>query len=145
MQSQPQAPAQLISLNQIRKMASVIDPREKLDADLEQMLVEVATDFLADAGAQALALAQHRGEDSLNVDDVMLAIDRKYHIKVPGFNQDIQTVSAKAGVKKMPTRAHAGAVQAIRAAAVAEDKKQRKKKGELDTGSSSGRGRRKRV
>ncbi|KAI8615285.1 hypothetical protein BC830DRAFT_1123405 [Chytriomyces sp. MP71] len=104
--SRPVAPPGLVSVDTIRRMAAQIDAREKLDADVEQLLLEASNEFLSDAASHSLRLAKHRGGDALSVDDVVLAVERKWRFKVPGFNQDLTQVIAKTGVKKATTKTH---------------------------------------
>ncbi|KAJ3292907.1 hypothetical protein BCR33DRAFT_846592 [Rhizoclosmatium globosum] len=120
--------AQLIPLDNIRKLAAQVDPREKLDADVEMMLLDLANDFIKDAATQACKLARHRGSDSLQVEDVMLPVDMKWKIKVPGFNQHVNSLSARLGVRKVPTRTHAAIVSTVRANIANDSKKGKDRK-----------------
>ncbi|KAJ3029053.1 UNVERIFIED_CONTAM: hypothetical protein HDU68_000266 [Siphonaria sp. JEL0065] len=126
--------SQLIPLETIRKLASLVDPREKLDADVEMMIADMAADFVKDATAQACKLARHRGSDTIDMEDVMLPIDMKWKIRVPGFNQDLQPLAMKPGGKKQPTRAHAAITANVRAHVSSDTKKDKKRKGDADFG-----------
>ncbi|KAJ3384855.1 hypothetical protein HDU84_002607 [Entophlyctis sp. JEL0112] len=134
------ASSALISPEHLRRMAARIDPRERLDADVELMLADVAADFLNDVAEQACRAAQHRESQTVEIEDVMLPIDMKWKIRVPGFNQDVQVVPA-AGARKQPSRTHTSVVSSVKAALASDSKKTQKKK---PNAASSGAGTRSR-
>ncbi|KAI9327376.1 hypothetical protein BDR26DRAFT_875522 [Obelidium mucronatum] len=130
---------QLVAAEQVRKLASLVDPREKLDADVEMMLADMATDFVKDAAAQACKLARHRGSDTVQMEDAMLPIDMKWKIRVPGFNQDVQQLAMKPGGRRQPTREHSTITSSVRATIANDAKKsQKKKRGESEFGKRRG-------
>ncbi|KAJ3143220.1 Transcription initiation factor TFIID subunit 12 [Physocladia obscura] len=118
----------LVSLEQLRKMAALVDPREKLDADVELMLADVAADFLHEAAEKAVKAARHRGSDTVQPEDVMLPIDIKWKLRVAGFNQDIQPIATKGSNLQ-------NVLNTVKAAVTAETRKsqQKGKKGDGTT------------
>jgi len=53
-------------------MATSIDPEEKVDPELEAMLLELAEDFIDNVTNFACTLAKHRKSNVLEVKDVQL-------------------------------------------------------------------------
>lgn len=73
--------------NRLQDLVNEVDPDEQLDEDVEQILLDIADEFIEDVVKSACAIAKHRNSTSLEVEDVKLCLDRKYKIWVPGFGE----------------------------------------------------------
>ncbi|KAF8316361.1 hypothetical protein DL93DRAFT_2078089 [Clavulina sp. PMI_390] len=69
----------------IRDLVASVDPYVKLDADAEDMLLSVASEFVESTTNFAARLARHRGAESLEVKDLQLHLEKQHAIRVPGF------------------------------------------------------------
>lgn len=77
-----------------------VDPNEQLDEDVEEILLDIADEFVENVVSSACAIAKHRNSTSLEVDDVKLYLERKYKIWIPGFGE------TKPAPKKFSSEAH---------------------------------------
>ncbi|KAH9321717.1 hypothetical protein KI387_016356, partial [Taxus chinensis] len=78
----------ILGKRSIQELVDQIDPRQKLDGEVEDILIEIAEDFLDRIATSACALAKHRKSESLEPKDIMLPLERHWHITLPGFGGD---------------------------------------------------------
>lgn len=84
----------------LQDLVNEVDPDQQLDEDVEEILLEIADEFIENVVSSACAIAKHRNSTSLDVDDVKLFLERKYKIWVPGFGEN------KITPKRFSTEAH---------------------------------------
>lgn len=106
------------------------DGETTIDGDVEELLLDLADDFITNVTSFACRLAKHRKSDNLDVRDIQLHLERNWNIRVPGYaadevrstrkwnpsssyNQKLQGINAAKVVKS------ANAAQAAAASAVA--------------------------
>eukprot|EP00455_Lapot_gusevi_P042806 TRINITY_DN5133_c0_g1_i6.p1 TRINITY_DN5133_c0_g1~~TRINITY_DN5133_c0_g1_i6.p1 ORF type:complete len:146 (-),score=14.20 TRINITY_DN5133_c0_g1_i6:52-435(-) len=87
-ESQIVAANEIIGRKRLQDLVDSIDPNEKLDPDVEQILLEMANEFIDNVATNAAALAKHRGSNSISVKDVQLHLDKYWDIRVPGFSSN---------------------------------------------------------
>ncbi|KAI8600672.1 transcription initiation factor TFIID subunit A-domain-containing protein [Dissophora ornata] len=87
----------LISKRKIQEMVAQIDPSERLEPEVEDILLELADEFIESVTQFACRLATHRKSSTLEVKDVQLHLERNWNIRIPGFaSEEIRSVRKSA-------------------------------------------------
>ncbi|KLO14257.1 hypothetical protein SCHPADRAFT_851278 [Schizopora paradoxa] len=86
-------PADQSMRRSIQDLVSSIDPNVKIEPDVEDLLLDIADEFIDSVTNFACRLAKHRGGDSLEVRDLQLHLERNHNIRVPGFASDETRIS----------------------------------------------------
>lgn len=77
-----------MSKRKVRELVDSIDPNEKLSDEVEDLLLEVADEFIDSMTRFGCQLAKHRKSDRLEVKDLALHLEKSYGIKIPGFQPE---------------------------------------------------------
>ncbi|KFK38391.1 hypothetical protein AALP_AA3G107300 [Arabis alpina] len=72
----------------IHELLQQIDPTEKLDPEVEDILADIAEDFVESITTFGCSLAKHRKSDTLEAKDILLHVERNWNIRPPGFSSD---------------------------------------------------------
>ncbi|KAG9332052.1 hypothetical protein JZ751_016185 [Albula glossodonta] len=85
--------SQVLSKKKLQDLVREIDPNEQLDEDVEEMLLQIADDFIESVVTAACQLARHRKSNTLEVKDVQLHLgkggnERQWNMWIPGFGSD---------------------------------------------------------
>ncbi|KAL6559211.1 hypothetical protein OROHE_006580 [Orobanche hederae] len=78
-----------------------IDPSEKLDPEVEDILVNIAEDFVESITTFGCSLARHRKSTTLEAKDIILHLERNWNMSLPGFGGDEIKIYKKPTVTEM--------------------------------------------
>ncbi|KAM7263819.1 hypothetical protein ACFE04_001502 [Oxalis oulophora] len=107
----------ILSKRSIHELVNHIDPSEKLDPEVEDILVDIAEDFVDSITTFGCSLAKHRKSDTLEAKDILLHLERNWNITLPGFGGD----EIKTYRKPITTDVHKERLAAIRKSLVVSE------------------------
>lgn len=85
------------------------DGETTIDGDVEELLLDLADEFVTNVTSFACRLAKHRKSDNLDVKDIQLHLEKNWNIRIPGYSSDeIRSVR-----KWVPSAAHNQRIQGI--------------------------------
>jgi len=84
-QTQLATESQVLDRNRLNELVKEVDPSEQLDEEVEEVLLQIADDFIEQTVTQACALAKHRKAATIDVRDVQMVLERTWNMWIPGF------------------------------------------------------------
>ncbi|KAI8848295.1 transcription initiation factor TFIID subunit A-domain-containing protein [Chytridium lagenaria] len=94
-------PTALPPKGSLKDIVGQVDANEVLDKSVEEILLEMADDFIDSVTAFGCKLAKHRGSTTMEVKDLHYHLERNWNLRIPGFNS-----SEIRMIKKGPTATH---------------------------------------
>ena len=79
---------QVLTKKKLQDLVREVDPNEQLDEDVEEMLLQIADDFIESVVTAACQLARHRKSSTLEVKNVQLHLERQWNMWIPGFSSE---------------------------------------------------------
>ncbi|KAJ2954699.1 hypothetical protein O0L34_g3000 [Tuta absoluta] len=79
---------QVLSRPRLQELVREVDPTVQLDEEVEDMLLQIADDFIDSTLNAACALAKHRHASTAELRDVQLHLERQFGMWIPGFGND---------------------------------------------------------
>lgn len=89
--------------------------QENLEPVVEEMLIQMAEEFIHNVASCSSTLAKHRGSGTLDVKDVQLHLEKHWDIRVPGFDE-IHTPMTGSSVIPTAAPAHQKRLSLVRGA-----------------------------
>jgi len=78
----------VLDKRRISDLLKEVDPLEQLDEDAEELLMQIADDFIDNVVTASCQLARHRKSSTVEVKDVQLHLERHWNMWIPGFGSD---------------------------------------------------------
>ncbi|XP_039947537.1 transcription initiation factor TFIID subunit 12 isoform X1 [Bactrocera tryoni] len=78
----------ILTKPRLLELVREVDVTAQLDEDVEELLLQIADDFVEDAVKATCAFAKHRKVSKVEVRDVQLHLERKWNMWIPGFGTD---------------------------------------------------------
>lgn len=78
----------VVDKRRIQELVKEIDQLEQMDDDVEEMLMQIADDFIDSVVTASCQLAKHRKSNTVEVKDVQLHLERNWNMWIPGFGSD---------------------------------------------------------
>lgn len=97
-----QQETKVLDKRRLQELVKEVDPMEQLDDDVEEVLMQIADDFIDNVVTAACQIAKHRKSNTLEVKDVQMHLERNWNMYIPGFGSEELRPYKKAA----PTEAH---------------------------------------
>jgi transcription initiation factor TFIID subunit 12 len=86
----------VLAKRKINEIVQQVSPGERVDPEVEEVLLEIAEDFVDNVTNWACQLAKHRKSQTLETQDLRLHLEKHWGIKVPGFSESEERARKKA-------------------------------------------------
>jgi len=80
--------SQVLTRGRLQELVREVDPNEQLDEEVEELLLQIADDFIESTVTASCQLAKHRNASSLDITDVQMHLERQWNMWIPGFGTD---------------------------------------------------------
>jgi len=100
---QTQPPVAITTKRIQQLVEQVAGPDERLDPEVEALLVDLADDFVESVASFACLLARHRQSNTIDVQDVRMFLEKHWHMHVPGLSVGDTSASSMASASVTDT------------------------------------------
>ena len=94
----------MLDKKRLQELVKEVDPHEQLDEDVEELLLQIADDFIEQTVVASCALAKHRKSPNVDVRDVQLVLEKNFNMWIPGVGGSGNEEAAM-GMRQMGKRA----------------------------------------
>ncbi|KAK7345359.1 hypothetical protein VNO77_15962 [Canavalia gladiata] len=124
----------VLSKRSIHELVNQVDPLEKLDPDVADILVDIAENFLESITRSGCSLAKHRKSTTLEAKDILLHLEKNWNMTLPGFGGD----EIKSYRRQLPTDIHKERLAAVKKSMAATEAAHAKGSAGQASGSAKG-------
>ncbi|XAR64662.1 hypothetical protein NMG60_11008426 [Bertholletia excelsa] len=78
----------ILSKRSIQELVAQIDPSERLEPEVEDILVDIADEYVESITTFGCSLAKHRKSNTLEAKDILVHLERNWNMTLPGFGGD---------------------------------------------------------
>lgn len=103
--------SKILNKKKIQDLVREVDPNTQLDEDVEEMLLQIADDFIENIVTAGCQLAKHRKSSTLEAKDILMHLERNWSMWVPGYTTE---EPQKAHKRPASTEAHKQRMALIR-------------------------------
>ncbi|XP_065888916.1 transcription initiation factor TFIID subunit 12-like [Dysidea avara] len=86
----PPQPPKVLNKKRLHELVEEVDPTQLVDEDVEEVLLQIADDFIESVVTASCQLAKHRKSNTLEAKDVQLHLERNWNMWIPGFGTEEQ-------------------------------------------------------
>ena len=111
----------LVPKENFKGLVQKLGQKEKLDAEVEDLLSDIIVDFVSESINSACKLTKHRQSNMLEIKDIVLPLDKKYNIVLPGYGTGLKEIGKSKS--KASSSSHVSRVVEVRDARTRANKK----------------------
>ncbi|KAG8177881.1 hypothetical protein JTE90_004275 [Oedothorax gibbosus] len=76
---------QVLTKQKLQDLVREVDSNVQTDEETDELLLQLAEEFIDDVVSTSCSLAKHRKSSSLEVKDVQLSLEKNWNMWIPGF------------------------------------------------------------
>ncbi|XP_003383271.1 PREDICTED: transcription initiation factor TFIID subunit 12-like [Amphimedon queenslandica] len=77
-----------LNRKRLHDLVREVDPNQTLDEDAEELLMQLADDFIESVVSSSCRLAKHRKSSTLELKDLQVHLENSWNMWLPGFPQE---------------------------------------------------------